>query len=283
MRSSFTARYLLHLRWNDTRLGWASNKLEVTVLDADSIWTPHLVQYSDLSTDPTLSNEGFGRKLEVFSDGTVYWQLSTITTGLCRITTRYFPFDKHRCGIVFGPEANYNIFFRKMFPKPVISAYSQANPSWNLTQTRASAIPYDFHDEYRILETPNKVYPNQGVYSNPSVIQFAFEFKRSPSMIVNLWLVPLCLIIFSSNIVYLIVGCLYTYFISNSLQVWYPRCSDPSHCDRASYIVAIAMSTIFLLGIIQTELPSAADDTEAPLVTNIYKTGLATFALQGQD
>ena len=40
------------------------------------------------------------------------------------------------------------------------------------------------------------------------------------------------------------------------------------------------MSTIFLLGIIQTELPSAADDSEAPLVTNIYKTGLAMYALQ---
>ena len=42
------------------------------------------------------------------------------------------------------------------------------------------------------------------------------------------------------------------------------------------------MSTIFLLGIIQTELPSAANDNEAPLVTNIYKTGLAMFALQVQ-
>ena len=40
------------------------------------------------------------------------------------------------------------------------------------------------------------------------------------------------------------------------------------------------MSVIFLLGIIQTELPSSPTEAQAPLVTNIYKTSLALFGLQ---
>ena len=40
------------------------------------------------------------------------------------------------------------------------------------------------------------------------------------------------------------------------------------------------MSVIFLLGIIQTELPSSPTEDQAPLVTNIYKTSLALFGLQ---
>ena len=61
-----------------------------------------------------------------------------------------------------------------------------------------------------------------------------------------------------------------------------PYCKEPTRSDRVACIIAILMSTIFLLGIIQNELPSSTDENEVPLVTNIYKTGLALFALQFQ-
>ena len=207
VRSSFTTKYILHLRWNDTRLAWAASQLEVTVVDAEKIWTPYLAQYTDLSTDPSKANEGYGRRLQVFSDGTVYWQLSTVTTGLCRITTRYFPYDKHRCGIVFSPEANQNVFFRRMFEKPVISAYSKENPSWKLKQTISWTWPYDYTNEYKVSETTVKVIEELGTYVDESIVQFGFEYERSSSLLANLWLFPLCIIIFSSNKIYLIVRC----------------------------------------------------------------------------
>ena len=72
---------MLHLRWNDTRLAWNANRLEVTVVETESIWYPRLAQYSNMGLDEIYFTEGIGRMIQVFSDGTVYWQLSSSSVG----------------------------------------------------------------------------------------------------------------------------------------------------------------------------------------------------------
>ena len=156
LQSSFSAKYMLHLRWNDTRLAWNTSSLEVTVVETKSIWYPRLAQYSDMGLDESYSTEGIGRMIQIFSDGTVYWQLTSSSVGMCRVTTRYFPYDKHRCGIVFSPESYLNIFFRRMFDEPIISSYSTQSPSWRMTHKMAYVFPYDFFNDFTRYETPIK-------------------------------------------------------------------------------------------------------------------------------
>ena len=59
--------------------------------------------------------------IQIFSNGTIYWALTFSSTGLCRVTTRFFPYDRHRCGIVFSPESYLNVFFRPMFHNVIVS------------------------------------------------------------------------------------------------------------------------------------------------------------------
>ena len=73
--------------------------------------------------------------------------------------------------------------------------------------------PYDFLTDYKRIETIHKVNPSTGLYTEESVAGFGFEFERASSMIVNLWLLPLCLITLASNSVYLF---------------------EPDHTDRSS-------------------------------------------------
>ena len=99
LQSSFTANYMLHLRWNDTRLAWNANRLEVTVVETESIWYPRLAQYSNMGLDEIYFTEGIGRMIQVFSDGTVYWQLSSSSIGargivICFISIIFILFRK---------------------------------------------------------------------------------------------------------------------------------------------------------------------------------------------
>ena len=61
--------------------------------------------------------------IQIFSNGTIYWALTSSSTGLCRVTTRFFPYDRHRCGVVFSPESYLNVFFRPMFDNVVVSIW----------------------------------------------------------------------------------------------------------------------------------------------------------------
>ena len=133
-KGAFGLIFYLNLRWTDPRLTWSSDGLEVTSVDSSLIWTPKLRNW--FAKDSNSFFEGQGRNVKLFNNGTLYWILASETRSSCKIHTRSFPYDKHKCSVAFAGEHATNYFFRPLFSSVVISAYTQQNTDWKLLQSK---------------------------------------------------------------------------------------------------------------------------------------------------
>ena len=200
-QEAFSFNYILHLQWTDKRLTWPTERqrLEITTVESNLIWLPKLRSW--FAKDTEFAFEGIGREVKLFNNGTVYWLLASDTKGKCRINTKYFPFDKHRCMLAYSPEHAPNVVIGALFNQAILSSYSQPNADWKMTSHTMKVLPRPslvvdtiyFIDE----ETRKFIGPQTGIV-------WEFEFSRNPRMMVNSWLLPFLVMMLSSNCVFLI-------------------------------------------------------------------------------
>ena len=252
---SFGVKHILHLTWTDSRLGWVADELEVTVVKSDSIWTP-VISLSTTSVDNDFDFGGEGPELRVYSNGTVYWQLSGSSVSMCSVNTMFFPFDKHRCAIVLSNTVAPNVIFRPMFENVVMPVWMRPNSDWKLVDYQQRLYPNETGDV--IVDT--NVYNNEtGTIYNANYVMYEFVYQRNSRQLESLWLMPCIFVAFVSNAVYLI---------------------PPDGADRIGFLTTITLSMMILLSMISSQLPSAPAPELEPLVTKLYETSIGLFTFQ---
>ena len=176
----------------------------MSTIDSRLIWLPRFRQFFAKKLDYAF--EGVGREVKVFNNGTVYWILATETKSNCLINTKYFPFDKHRCAILYVPEHSSNYFIKSLFNSAIISPYSQPNSDWKLMQHDVMSLPpLPYRDS--LVKSIHMVDTVTGTYNSPATgIYWEFEFHRTPTMMVNSWLIPFIVMMLTSNFVFLITS-----------------------------------------------------------------------------
>lgn len=90
----------IELLWSDFRLGWdPKNFGNISKIDVpyENVWTPTVGMVNDVMGEPLFSSEGFTNKVELWSDGTVYWSQMSNKKVHCKLSMRYFPFDIQHC------------------------------------------------------------------------------------------------------------------------------------------------------------------------------------------
>ena len=133
----------------------------------------------------------------------MYWLVASETTSNCRINTKYFPFDIHRCIVGYSPEHAPNIIVESLFKQPIISPYSYPNADWHLTGHGIGLIKPP--DRNLVVNSTNIIDETTRQFTGPqSGIVWEFEFRRNPSMMVNSWLLPFLVMMVTSNCVFLI-------------------------------------------------------------------------------
>ena len=252
--ASFGVKHILHLMWTDKRLGWNATTLEVAVVKRSQVWTP-IISLSTASVDNDFDFGGEGPEVRVYSNGTVYWQLSGTSVSMCSVNTKYFPYDKHRCVVVFSNTLAPNIILRPMFDTAMMSAWQRPNNDWKLIDHRMKLFPNETND----LIVDTNFYDERGIVFNANYLLYEFDYQRNSRQLESLWLVPCLFVSFVSNAVYMV---------------------PPDGADRLGFLTTITLSMMILLSMISNELPSAPSVEFEPLVTKLYETTLGLFTFQ---
>ena len=131
--------------------------------------------------------------------------MASETKSKCRINTKYFPFDIHRCVLAYSPENAPNIIIESLFEQAIISPYSYPNADWNMTGHGSGVVK----PPNRNLVVNSTIIMDETTrrFTGPvSGIVWEFEFRRNSSMMVNSWLLPFLVMMLFSNSVFLITS-----------------------------------------------------------------------------
>ena len=189
-----------------------------------------------------------------FSNGTVYWRVASSITGMCAINTRYFPYDKHSCGVVLTAELAPNYVFNKMFQNAVVNKWTRQNSDWKLIKRACFDFPFLTEKYQRNVSSIHMV--DERTSDNSEIVTgiiWIFEYERTPAKIINSFLIPFIIVMTLSNFVYLI---------------------EHNSADRLGYLTTMGLSLMILISSIGVELPNAPQPDLEPLINDLYKIGL---------
>ena len=182
-----------------------------------------------------------------------------MTVSRCRINTKYFPFDKHTCGLLFTNENAPNIILIPMFDRVLMPAENEAT-NWKLIGTKQLAWPFQTETNRNLTHQPETVFDaelNGDFNINYLIMEFVYE--RNSGQLVNIWLIPCIAISLVSNAIYIVV---------------------PDSADRLGFLTTLSLALMILLSIVSNELPSSPTPDLEPLVNRLYMTSLALFGVQ---
>ena len=173
---------------------------------------------------------------------------------MCSINTRYFPYDKHSCGVVLTAEWAPNYVFSKMFQNSVINKWSRQNSDWKLRKRTCFDFPFLPQKYQRNISTIHMINEETSdSYEKATGIIWNFEYERTPTKIINSFLIPFIIVMVLSNFVYLI---------------------EHNSADRLGYLTTMGLSLMILISSIGVELPNAPRPDLEPLINKLYKVGL---------
>ena len=105
-----------------------------------------------------------------------------------------------------------------------------------------------------------------------TIIIWEFEFQRNAQSLINSWLLPFIILMFASNLVFVISESgIYPYI----LQFYYRKAKD-----RLGFLTTVGLSLMVLISMVSDLLPNAASSENEPLVNSLYKTSTSVFVVQ---
>ncbi|KAK4469178.1 hypothetical protein MN116_006756 [Schistosoma mekongi] len=127
-------------KWTDHNLIWNPNDyggIDSVTIPVEHIWIPDISLYN--YADERL-NERRPCDARIFSDGNVLWNPMGIFKSTCSVDIKYFPFDRQKCVLKFGPWSydgfRVNISFYDGERNFRLLNYI-TNPEWNLLNSSA--------------------------------------------------------------------------------------------------------------------------------------------------
>ncbi|KAI1712822.1 neurotransmitter-gated ion-channel ligand binding domain-containing protein [Ditylenchus destructor] len=96
-----TSGILIH-KWADHRLSWVPSLYgNVTMLHVpgELIWLPDIILYNNAHGTPAIASI---TKADVYANGSILWEPPVIYNSMCRIDTKWFPYDEQFCDMKFG-------------------------------------------------------------------------------------------------------------------------------------------------------------------------------------
>ncbi|CAH8513261.1 unnamed protein product [Schistosoma bovis] len=127
-------------KWIDHNLIWNPNEyggIDSVTIPVEYLWIPDISLYN--YADERL-NERRPCDARIFSDGSVLWNPMGIFKSTCSVDIKYFPFDRQKCVLKFGPWSydgfRVNISFYDGERNFRLLNYI-TNPEWNLLNSSA--------------------------------------------------------------------------------------------------------------------------------------------------
>ncbi|XP_055371355.1 acetylcholine receptor subunit alpha-like [Condylostylus longicornis] len=163
----------LDLQWNDNKLQWNPNDfggLNSIYLTKEKLWVPDLSLYN--TANGILLNIKHEGTIKLSSNGKIHWTPHVKLETYCRLSLKYWPFDKQTCPFILGSWVHSS---RALIPylsenRPILDILAN-NHNWKITNT------HSFIEEKIYACCPDP-YPS---------ITFTFDLDRKSPMLV--WLI----------------------------------------------------------------------------------------------
>uniref|UniRef100_A0A5K4F9M3 Neuronal acetylcholine receptor subunit alpha-7 n=1 Tax=Schistosoma mansoni TaxID=6183 RepID=A0A5K4F9M3_SCHMA len=134
-------------KWTDHNLIWNPNEyggIDSVTIPVEYLWIPDISLYN--YADERL-NERRPCDARIFSDGSVLWNPMGIFKSTCSVDIKYFPFDRQKCVLKFGPWSydgfRVNISFYDGERNFRLLNYI-TNPEWNLLNSSAVFTEFSY-------------------------------------------------------------------------------------------------------------------------------------------
>ncbi|THD24715.1 Neuronal acetylcholine receptor subunit alpha-2 [Fasciola hepatica] len=127
-------------RWKDYNFLWDPvdfDGIRFVTIPSDYIWLPDIALYN--YADERLE-ERRSCDVRIHSDGTVIWSPMAIFKSTCAVDIKYFPFDKQKCSLKFGPWTHNGLLLNMSFYADKRSLQMTnyiTNPEWVVVQSSA--------------------------------------------------------------------------------------------------------------------------------------------------
>ena len=244
IEQSVTLSSYLILTWTDSSLSWDPKwyqGIEMVAMRLQDTWTPTII--IPKTTQSTGVKLQLPDKVSVRHDGQVRMQVPQFVSTLCKFDMRDFPFDSHRCSIVFLEQE----FFLNMTTFEAetsdVKTYFGTNAGWMVNEEGC---------------TPRLANSSQ-FPTFTYVVCRVMLIRRSAFYVINL-IGPMAL----TSVMTLIV-------------FWIP----PEEREKVSFVTSVFMSTSLYLGFILDRLPRSMDSVpylNLLLIAIVAEVILATVA-----
>ncbi|XP_069136840.1 neuronal acetylcholine receptor subunit alpha-10-like [Argopecten irradians] len=130
--------------WTDCQLTWdasAFGGLGNLVVPFKYLWVPDLTLY-DSTADDFPGYEDY--RVNIYSDGSVYYNFPTIVQSRCLVDVERFPYDTQTCGMTFGSWSHHGYEMDLVYKNPYGDLSSSVmNVEWSIsTFTAARHVLY---------------------------------------------------------------------------------------------------------------------------------------------
>ncbi|XP_060068843.1 neuronal acetylcholine receptor subunit alpha-9-like [Ylistrum balloti] len=129
-----TLNLWVRMFWTDCQLTWdptAYGGLGNIVVPFKYVWVPDLTLY-DSTADDFPGYDDY--RLNIYSDGSVYYNFPTITQSRCLVDVESFPYDTQTCGMTFGSWSHHGLEMDLVYKNPYGDLTSSVvNVEWNIT------------------------------------------------------------------------------------------------------------------------------------------------------
>lgn len=217
--------------WNDSRLGWdTSGKigyLDTVNFLAAELWKPELVILNSVDTISIVTDSNLQFTVISKDPGTVAWKPTIFFEVYCDMDLKFFPFDKHTCGVTLSTWTNTKTEtpVQRLSSSVDLSHY-KSNPDWYVADTSVEES-----------ETVSSIGSQSFTYSK---VTFNFTLHRQTNYYGLHVILPLLLLSLLSTLVFVL----------------------PSEGgDKASYSMLVMVAFFILTGIILGYMPVSTKTT----------------------
>lgn len=133
VQQSIHLSHITDVRWLDPNMKWdpaSYNNISQLEVDTSAVWTPSLVLPKNV-VDGIIT---LPQHVTLTSDGYFISSFSGNINSLCHFDLTYFPFDQHRCTIVFLGESSFRLLPDSSSRHVDVTSYFQDGAEWLLLQ-----------------------------------------------------------------------------------------------------------------------------------------------------
>ncbi|OWF41383.1 Neuronal acetylcholine receptor subunit alpha-10 [Mizuhopecten yessoensis] len=133
-----TLNLWIRMFWTDCQLTWdpaAFGDLGNIVVPFKYMWVPDLTLY-DSTADVFPGYDGY--RVNIYSDGSVYYNFPTIIQSRCLVNVERFPYDTQTCSMAFGSWSYHGLEMDLVYKNPYGDlSTSVLNVEWNILKFTA--------------------------------------------------------------------------------------------------------------------------------------------------